>query len=688
MRWISFLLILTVGVSLLLSSCGGTAAAVTTFTIGGTVYGLSGSGLVLQDNGVDNLAISASGTFTFPTTVVSGANFAVTILSQPANPAQTCTVVNGSGTAAANVSAVQIICATDSFTVGVTVTGLSGSGLVLQNNAANNLQVAANGTYTFSTAITRGSTYNVTVLTQPSAPAQTCGVSNGFGTVTIANATGIQVNCITTTVTYTIGVAVSGLAGTGLVLQNNGGDNLPVGANGNYSFATPIASGATYGVSVLTQPSNPAQTCVVTVGNGTASANVTGIPVTCSNNMANIAVTVSGLLPNTSVVLQDNGGDNLTVSTNGAVTNFNTPLSRDSSYAVLVSQQPAGRTCTAGANSRGTVSGGNVDVAVTCGSIVAAGETHTCALTSAGAVWCWGLNASGQLGNGTRNNSSSPLPVLNAAGNAPLSGVVTIAAGQDHTCAVTNSGGALCWGDNSQGELGNGSTTSSSLPVAVSGLSSGVASISAGPGFTCAVTTTGAAECWGLGVSGQLGNGAAADSLAPAQVSGMSAGVAEIAAGASHACALTDEGAVWCWGLNASGQLGDGTLGSSATPVRVLGAVGNAALSGVVAIVAGQDHTCGTTATEAVTCWGNLNEAAPVSADTTSSTAEAQSNGQSNGVVAIAESDSHSCAVHADGTVWCWGLNADGQLGNGRTVSSSLPVEVVSEWDAGSLHLF
>ncbi len=294
-------------------------------------------------------------------------------------------MANGSGMAIANVSAVQVVCTTNTFTVGVTVTGLTGTGLVLQNNGANSMPVSANGSFTFSTAINRGSTYNVTVLTQPSGPAQTCGVFNGFGTVTIANATGIQVNCITTSTTYTIGVAVSGLSGTGLVLQDNGGDNLPVAANGNFTFATAIASGSTYSVSVLTQPSGPAQNCVVTIGNGTAASNVTGIPVACSTTTANIAVNVSGLLPRTSVVLQNNGGDNLIVSKNGAVANFNSPVAKDSSYAVTILEQPVGAACTVGANGRGTATGVNVGVAVTCGSILAAGESHTCALTSAGA---------------------------------------------------------------------------------------------------------------------------------------------------------------------------------------------------------------------------------------------------------------------------------------------------------------
>ena len=193
----SLVMIITVGVSLLLASCGS-STAITTYTIGGTVYGLAGTGLVLQDNGGDNLTITTSGTFVFATALASGASYAVTVLTQPSSPAQTCTVTVGSGTATANISATEVTCNTNSFTVGVTVSGLAGSGFALQDNGASSLPVSANGNYTFGTAITRGSTYNVTVLTQPSSPAQICGVTNGFGTATIANITGIQVACVTT----------------------------------------------------------------------------------------------------------------------------------------------------------------------------------------------------------------------------------------------------------------------------------------------------------------------------------------------------------------------------------------------------------------------------------------------------------------------------------------------------------
>ena len=182
--------------------------------------------------------------FIFATALVSGSTYAVTVLTQPSNPAQTCVVsFSGSGTATATVTDIQIGCANNTFTIGGSVTGLSGTGLVLQDNGSNNLPINANGSYTFPTPLSRGSNYNVTVLTQPSNPAQTCGVSNGFGTNLNGNATSINVACFTTTVTYTIGGTVSGLSGTGLVLQNNSGNNLAVGAKRGVSpFSTAAAS--------------------------------------------------------------------------------------------------------------------------------------------------------------------------------------------------------------------------------------------------------------------------------------------------------------------------------------------------------------------------------------------------------------------------------------------------------------
>ncbi len=172
---------------------------------------------------------------------------------------------------------------TPSYTIGGMVSGLSGTGLVLQNNGGDNLSVTADGSFTFPTAIAKGSAYSVTVQTQPSGPAQNCVVTNGSGTAT-ANVTNVQVTC--TTVTHTIGGTVTNLAGTngGLQLADNGGDTLDVNANGAFTFSMAVDDGSAYAVTVSMQPSNPAQKCEVTNGTGTATGKVTNVMVDCGHN--------------------------------------------------------------------------------------------------------------------------------------------------------------------------------------------------------------------------------------------------------------------------------------------------------------------------------------------------------------------------------------------------------------------
>jgi hypothetical protein len=329
-------------------------------TIGGSVSGLSGSGLVLRNNGGDSLPVSANGAFTFSTPLTSGAPYGVTVLTQPTNPSQTCTVASGSGTVgSANIANVSISCVTNSFTVGGTVSGHNGTGLTLKLNGTTNLVVAGNGTFAFG-AITDGSAYSVAVFVQPLD--QTCTVANGSGTLTGANVANVAVSC--TNNPHTVGGSVSGLSGSGLVLRNNGGDSLPVSANGAFAFSTSLTSGAAYSVTILTQPTNPSQTCTVTSGSGTVgSSNVTNVAVTCTPNTFTVGGTISGLRG--TVVLQDNGGDNLTLSANGGFT-FAGALANTSPYTVTVLTQPARQTCTV-ANGAGTVAGANIsNVTVSC----------------------------------------------------------------------------------------------------------------------------------------------------------------------------------------------------------------------------------------------------------------------------------------------------------------------------------
>jgi outer membrane protein assembly factor BamB len=254
-----------------------------TYTVGGSVTGLAGT-MELQDNGGDNLAVTANGTFTFATRISNSNTYNVTVLTQPTG--QTCSVSTGAGTVSGgNVSNVAVVCSTNTYSVGGTVSGLAGS-LVLQDNNGDNLTVSANGIFTFAAPVASGSPYSVTVLAQPTG--QSCSVADGTGTITAANAANIAIVCVAGT--YTISGTVTGLNGS-VVLQNNGGDNLTVAANGTFTFATAVAYGDSYNVAVLTQPAG--QTCL-SYGSGTVSRNVTSVAVNCAT-LDSIAVTPGNL---------------------------------------------------------------------------------------------------------------------------------------------------------------------------------------------------------------------------------------------------------------------------------------------------------------------------------------------------------------------------------------------------------
>jgi hypothetical protein len=298
-------------------------------------------------------------------------------------------------------------------------------------------------------------------------------------------------------------------------------------------------------------------------------------------------------------------------------------------------------------------------------------------LTGAGNVWCWGDNSSGQLGNGTFTQSNIPVEVLDPSGNSSLSDIAQIAAGQNHACAVTNAGAALCWGDNSKGELGNDSVNGSDIPVMVSGLSSNISTISAGSEFTCAVTTAEAALCWGEGGSGQLGNGQAASSSNPEVVLDTTgkvplSGLVAVSSGSEDACALAGNGAVLCWGANSFGQLGNGvTSAQSNIPVGTMDPTNGSPLSGIVMISGGQDDFCAVTSAGVAACWG-LNENGQLgNGNTSNSATPATVSGLPGGVPAIAAGYNHSCAVTGSGTALCWGQNESGQPTNGTTTISS-----------------
>lgn len=292
--------------------------------------------------------------------------------------------------------------------------------------------------------------------------------------------------------------------------------------------------------------------------------------------------------------------------------------------------------------------------------MVSAGANHTCALQASGAIRCWGTNGSGQLGNGGTASSSIPVLVIG------IETAISVAAGVAHTCAVLGSGGVKCWGANYYGQLSNGSTTSSSVPALVNGVS-GATSVVAGSNHTCALTASGAVQCWGYNAQGQLGDGNVNNAIV-------------VTAGDIHTCAVIMGGTVKCWGGNTSGQLGNGTTTNSFNGVMVSG------ISTAVAVSGGQTHTCAVLSNGAVQCWGSNFSGELGNASTLASTSPVPVNGINSAVlVSVAGAwegisnriSNHSCAVLSSGSIKCWGGNAFGELGNGSTNYSSTAVPVI-----------
>ncbi|RZL68450.1 MAG: hypothetical protein EOP29_26490 [Rhodococcus sp. (in: high G+C Gram-positive bacteria)] len=258
---------------------------------------------------------------------------------------------------------IAVTCTTRSFTVGGTLSGKAGTDLILQNNGGDDIALAANGDFVFTTPVLSGQPYAVTVKTQPNGPSQTCTVSAGSGTVTNGNVVTVAINCAVNS--FTVGGTTSGLLGTGLVLRNNGGDNRTINGNGAFSFGTPVPSLGAYAVTVATQPTNPSQTCTVTNDAGTVGgANVTNVGVTCVTNTFTVGGTVSGL-NGAGLVLRTNTGEDLAVPASGAFV-FPTRFASNTAYSVSVKTNPANRFCRV-TNAAGTVTNANVtNVTVVC----------------------------------------------------------------------------------------------------------------------------------------------------------------------------------------------------------------------------------------------------------------------------------------------------------------------------------
>jgi len=310
----------------------------------------------------------------------------------------------------------------------------------------------------------------------------------------------------------------------------------------------------------------------------------------------------------------------------------------------------------------------NACVATTCAddplASLAAGSGHACVVRQSGRVTCWGRNADGQLGDGTRTPRSTGVPVGGVAD------AVAVAAGERHTCAIRAGGDVVCWGADDTGQLGDGGGDHRLTPVPVPGVSGAVA-IAAGVGFSCALLADQTAVCWGDDRNGEIGDGTPGTvPRAPTPVADLSGAVA-LSAHWQHVCAIRADQSLVCWGSNSTGQLGDGTLVNRPRPSAVVG------LRGVTAVAAGLSHTCAL-AGGSLSCWGSNSQGqlgAATGASTTPSTAPVPVALVVN-PIAVAAGAQHTCAVRGTGQVLCWGQNGTGQLGEGSMSSLAEPVPV------------
>ncbi|HQN77474.1 MAG TPA: hypothetical protein PLP45_04185 [Syntrophales bacterium] len=331
---------------------------------------------------------------------------------------------------------------------------------------------------------------------------------------------------------------------------------------------------------------------------------------------------------------------------------------------------------------------------------LASSEGHTVALKSDGTVWAWGFNADGQLGDGTDTDRWTPVQVKGPGGAGFLAGVKAVTTGACHTLALKEDGTVWAWGDNELGQIGDDTDTDRWTPVQVkgpggAGFLTGVKAVAAGGSHSLALKEDGTVWAWGFNYYGQLGDNSWYGKYTPVQVRGPGAvgfltDMKAVAADGTRTIALKTDGTVWGWGRNDLGQLGDGATSDQCTPVQVKGPGGVGVLADVTAISAGLDRSMVLKEDGTVWGWGK-NEFGQLGDDTvTDRWTPVQVKGPGGagfltGVTAVAAGWLHSAALRSDGTVWAWGCNGSGQLGDDTMTDRWTPVQVKGPGGAGFL---
>ncbi len=337
----------------------------------------------------------------------------------------------------------------------------------------------------------------------------------------------------------------------------------------------------------------------------------------------------------------------------------------------LVLGKSAGGELTITATSEGVE--GAATIVVIAFAQISAGATinaHTCAVTTTGAAYCWGPNGRGQLGDGTTIDRTRPVPVSRGS-------LTTVETGSNHTCGLTRSGQVYCWGSNGSGQLGDGTFADRSVPTVIGAFT--FSSVSAGSQYTCGIAGS-LAYCWGNNVLGQLGDGTTTFRTLPVQVAPPAGQLTPLeftalSAGNHHTCGTTATGAAYCWGSNNSGQLGDGTTLNQPTPVAVAPPSGQSTALAFTTLSVGFSHSCGLTEAGVIYCWGG-NSSGQLGDGTTSDHSRPAPVVALVAFTAVEAGAAYTCGLGSTGVAYCWGFNGFGQLGDGTTTERTLAAQV------------
>ena len=547
-------------------------------------------------------------------------------------------------------------------------------------------------------------------------------VSTGVATLTMSQAKGTNHTAATTVVVLTVG-------------------------RGTPAFGDFVVANKTYGAAafLLTSPTTTSSGAFTFTSSNTSVATVnstTGLVTVVAPGSTEIAATQAQTLTHTASTIRttfvvDPGSPVIsampaitkaygsaaftltapTSNSSGAIsyTSSNTAVATIDSNTRLITLTGAGTTTiTASQVATSTYTSASTSTTLT---VEAAPEiTHlslsnvsSCALTSTGAMKCWGSNAYGQIGTLASNQQKTPIDVpgftnnisaiavgdsrmcaLTTAGEVKCigngvadsnnpgisAGAISISSGYANSCALMSYGGVKCWGDNWTGQLGSGTWDNTSPAVNVKGLTSGVTAITSGIMHSCALLSSGSVKCWGANNYGQLGDGTTSNRNEPAQVSGLTSGVVSISGGYEHTCAVLTNGEAKCWGRNGYGELGDGTTTHKNVPTSVK--VDGQPISGIASISGGLRHTCAITTGGAAKCWGYNALASLGNGTLTDSLTPVNVVGLDSGVLSIdAGKGFATCATVTGSSVKCWGHSWAGNVGDGFTTDRSSPVNVV-----------